>query len=267
MDPGDQEALGKALAGDARLRARLESLDESDRELRLRYPVESMGFFEESKPRSARSSTEERKNKKIPMVNARVSLLVAASLLCILLPVLYFVQNGIRNDALSTDRAKGAVAADYELYLYLKGGGELPLPDQAMLSEGNTVQLAYATPVGERYGVIFSIDGRSEVTLHYPYRKGQSSLLVSGRRTFLSEAYTLDDAPDYEVFVMVVSIEPLDVEAVLLEAEKIAGTPGTQAAGLQAVDLRHIEEKSRAAFEEFEVETLAVLKKSTDEEV
>jgi hypothetical protein len=85
--------------------------------------------------------------------------------------------------------------------------------------------------------------------MHYPYRRGQSSLLVSGRRTFLNEAYILDDAPDHEVFVFVVSEEPLNVDNVLHEARVIAGEPKTG-----------IEEKCKTVFAHYEVETLTILK-------
>jgi hypothetical protein len=160
-----------------------------------------------------------------------------------------------------TDRAKGAALSTVELSVFLKGDSEIPLSDQAVVGEGNTVQIAYKAPAGERYGVIFSIDGRSEVTMHYPYRGGQSSVLVSGKRTFLNEAYTLDDAPFYEVFVMVVSEKPLNAETVLLEAQSIAKTED-----IASVDLRSAEGKkrifgARAIFDGCDVETLKVLKK------
>jgi hypothetical protein len=146
---------------------------------------------------------------------------------------------------LQTDRTKGlADLLPVELSLYLKGEEEVVLSDQTVLEKGNTVQLAYTVPAGtEHYGVIFSVDGRAAVTMHYPYRKGQSSLLVSGKRTFLDEAYILDDAPDYEIFVMVVSEKPLDVDEILGEAQTI------------------IEEKNNAAFADCEVETITIFKK------
>jgi hypothetical protein len=173
------------------------------------------------------------------------------------LPLVYSIRNVEARNS-SQDRAKGAVLAGAELSLFLKGGMEIPLADHALLGEGDTVQLAYTASTGERYGVIFSIDGRSLVTMHYPYWKGQSSLLVSGKRTFLEEAYTLDDAPDYEVFVMVVSEEPLDAEAVLRKAQMIAANSGFPE--IKSQDVKSIEDKSRAAFESCEVETVTVLK-------
>jgi hypothetical protein len=154
----------------------------------------------------------------------------------------------------SVDRPKGFVSETPELAVYLKDNEEILLDNHALLSEGSTVQLAYTTPPGaERYGVIFSIDGRSVLTTHYPYWKGQSSILVSGKRTFLDEAYTLDDAPGYEVCVMVVSDEPLDTEEVLRKAQGLS-------LNLNPISLNSIEEESKALFEGCEVETVTVLK-------
>jgi hypothetical protein len=105
--------------------------------------------------------------------------------------------------------------------------------------------------------VIFSVDGRSAVTLHYPYRPGQSTQLVSGRRTFLSEAYTLDDAPDFEVFIMVVSAEPLDAQTVLRTARALGENAGDNTAQSGG-------ERSKAAFDGCEVETITMLKKASN---
>jgi hypothetical protein len=230
----DQEMIEEALAVDSGLRDRLEELDESDRDLRLRYPWESSRL----KPRRIIYAK----------TAARLAGLAALIVAGILVPVLYMT---FSTTSEPTDRIKGAVQTNSELLIYVKGE-DVFLSDQTMLHEGNTVQLAYITPAGtEHYGVIFSIDGRSAVTMHYPYRKGQSSLLVSGKRTFLNEAYTLDDAPDYEVFVLVISEKPLDADAVLRKARRIAGESKTV-----------IAEKSKAAFEGCEVETITILKKN-----
>jgi hypothetical protein len=249
LNPEDQQAMSEALQTDDELRSRLEGLEESDRKLRLLYPAEFFGLEKIRQLRIVRAKTIAR--------FAALAALVAAG---VILPVFYYfslsknkpdINNGIAISAvppdLQTDRTKGLTQGDLlpvELSLYLKGEEDVTLPNQTVLEKGNTVQLAYTVPAGaEYYGVIFSVDGRAAVTMHYPYRKGQSSLLVSGKRTFLNEAYILDDAPDYEIFVMVVSEKPLDVDAILGEAQTI------------------IEEKGSAAFADCEVETITIFKK------
>ena len=255
LDEEDRASVGTALAEDEGLRARLNSLDESDGELLRQYPAEFFGL-EQAAFRIARTRT-------------RVRLVGLAALVAvgILLPVLFTVvsrntldtRSGITIAAVPPqDRVKGNARLDCELSLFLRESQEAALGDHTVLAEGNTVQLAYTTPAGnEYYGVIFSVDGRSAVTLHYPYRPGQSTQLVSGRRTFLSEAYTLDDAPDFEVFVMVVSAEPLDAQAVLRTARALVENAGDNTA-------QSVGERSTAAFDDCEVETITVLKKASN---
>ncbi|MDR0457244.1 MAG: hypothetical protein LBH20_11250 [Treponema sp.] len=249
LSPQDQKMVEEALAVDGGLKDRLKELDESDRELRLRYLSESFRQRLQTQPQHfVRART-------VMRLTGLAALIVAG----ILVPVLYVVF--VRNDSaissgtlvasVPANRIKGTAQTASELLIYVKGE-EVFLPNQTALQEGDTVQLAYTAPAEtEHYGVIFSIDGRSAVTMHYPYRKGQSSLLVSGKRTFLNEAYTLDDAPGYEVFVLVVSEEPLDTDTVLRKAQRIAGESKIV-----------IEEKSKAAFEDCEVETITILKKN-----
>ena len=260
----DAAAVNGALASDEGLRLSMEQLDKSDAELRHRYPVEFFNFQDIPALRSQRPRLRFfRGNTSRSATGARLIGLAAVIIAGVLIPVLYFVLSTnaekpeIRGGTAlaSVDRTKGSVISGCELSVYLKDTQENILKDRAVLTEGNTVQLAYNVPAGdEYYGVIFSIDGRSVITMHYPYRKGQSSLLTAGKRTFLNEAYTLDDAPDYEIFVMVVSEEPLIAETVLREAQALAEDSGVR-------DPRFIEEKSREAFDGCDVKTITVLKK------
>jgi hypothetical protein len=258
LNPEDQQAIMEALVLDQGLKDRLNELDESDRELRLRYPLES--FLPEPVAFRERCLRFARTRK--PLLRLA---LIAAIVLAVAVPSFRFLSSRMEtrggiavaaapqglSGVFPADRAKGQTLAGSELAIYLKGNQEIMLPDQTVLEEGNTVQLAYTVPAEtEHYGVIFSIDGRSVVTMHYPYRSGQSSLLVSGRRTFLNEAYILDDAPDHEIFVFVVSKEPLNVDQVLHRAYQIASEPETLI----------IEEKCKTVFENCGVETVTILK-------
>jgi len=258
----ERKSVEAELEADGELRRRHESIDDSDRELRLRYPFESLDV-PAANPHRFRSS--ERKRFFTP---GRIwGFCAAGLLLCVLFPSLYYLRGqaiGARSETgtspvpgAGTDRVKGT-GTKTELSLYLKGNAVQSagqedsgnrLSDRTMLRAGNTVQLSYTTPPGAAYyGVIFSIDGRSTVTLHYPYRANQDSVLVAGKRTFLSEAYTLDDAPLFEIFFMVVSQNPLDTDEVLSTARKLAMDPKTAL------------EKSASAFTGCEVESITVRK-------
>jgi hypothetical protein len=146
------------------------------------------------------------------------------------------------------NRIKGNGGQGTELSVYLKTGNtEQKIPGGTVLRAGNTIQLSYLVNTNppplsgnpaagnpaaaliprEKYGVIFSIDGRSAVTLHFPYTPNQSTRLVTGKPVPLAEAYTLDDAPDCEIFFIVIDDEPLDTREVLRAAERLAGNPAT----------------------------------------
>jgi len=88
--------------------------------------------------------------------------------------------------------------------------------------------------------------------MHYPYSRGQSSLLVSGRKTYLAEAYTLDDAPDYEIFIMAVSERPLAADSVLGDVRRIIGG--------REVNQALIEETVGTVFKDCKTETITILK-------
>ena len=247
LSPSDKEAVENALARDTGLQSILKNMDDSDRELRLRYPVEDFSAdykFNTESPKALLLRI-----KGLP----RTALFAAALVLCILVPVSLLWRSN-----LSQDRAKGSVLSEIELALYLRGSHEMPLPQEALLEKGNTVQLAYSIPAGEHYGVIFSIDGRSVVTMHHPLNGGQSSLLVSGRRTYLNAAYTLDDAPDFELFVFLVSEEALDAQAVIQEARRITENTVYHDPFQQ---MGYIEDEIRTAFVNSEAEFLRMLKR------
>jgi len=268
LDQDDRQTIAGAMALDSSIRSRLEELDGSDRDLRLRYPFEYFNFENPDKEESGSdgSNPAPLKHRKMRLEKpaagnrmARFACIAAVAAVCIILPVIYFMQNNRENSP--QDRVKGLSRAETELSIYLKGSSELPISGEAVLQEGNTVQLAYSAPSGEHYGVIFSIDGRSTVTMHYPYREGQSSLLVSGKHTFLSEAYTLDDAPDFEVFIMVISENPLDPEKVLEEAERIAANSSNSPRIMEIIEGKHGISGQWAAFPGCEVKTITILKK------
>ena len=252
LDGEDQKTVEAILEADADLGVRLKKLIESDEELHHKYP---------------RLDLQDRKRRRrFSVFTGKFSMLkiAAAVVLVIMFPLVYFLNNSAAlenkmNDQVPgnySDRAKGVSQGSSSLSVYLKGDSDNPLTDKTLLTEGSTVQLAYTASAGDEcYGVIFSIDGRSEVTMHYPYRMGQSSLLVSGKRTLLDEAYTLDDAPGYEVFVMVVSTEMLEAASILRQAKGIA----VKAAG-SVVPEAAIEKECTDLFKGCDIKIATVLK-------
>jgi hypothetical protein len=231
----EREYIETALAQESRLAERLADIRRSDREIRNRYPPDGI---------LAMAAKINRRRVFPPLAWA---IGAAALVLCIALP--FF--RTLWSTGPLTDRVKGGDANLVELSVFLKSGApsaaDPQLADQAVLREGDTIQLAYTANAGS-YGVIFSIDGRSAVTMHYPYRLDQSAQLIPGKRIALDEAYTLDDAPDYELFFFVVSDKPLNVSRILRSAEQLARNPGTALA------------RSASAFRGYTVKTLVLRK-------
>lgn len=85
------------------------------------------------------------------------------------------------------------------------------------------LQLGYVA-AGQPYGVLLSIDGRAQVTLHFPASQQETTKLAAGQ-ALLSTAYQLDDAPLFERFVLVTSAQPIDVKAVMAAAQQLASAP------------------------------------------
>ena len=274
----ERKLVETELSLNGELRFRYEALESQDRELRQRYPwgqssllgLSSVTDHQDAAVAFERTSRFPRMSRLTTRKRLWV-LCAAALLLFVLFPSVYLLR-GRSPDAGALDEISGIAGAGpdrlkgmelkTELSIYLKESLSQPsipadegrkLPDSTLLREGNTVQLAYLTPPGDLYyGVIFSIDGRSVVTLHYPYRRQQSPILTVGKRTFLDEAYTLDDAPDFEIFFMVVSQDPLNAESVLKTAEELAKEPETALAKSAAA--------FAGAFMGCEVETITIRK-------
>jgi len=208
-----------ALAHNAALAEAFSGLERADNDFRQKFPMEK--FFSSEKFSQRPPARLNLRRSRAPAVVW--GLCAAALILVIAFPLLIFKN---RSSGGIDDRMKGAANENApELSVYLRDnftGGSIELADQAGISEGNTIQLAYRVKSGDKYGVIFSIDGRSTVTLHYPYRSGLSTRLTSGKAVPLDEAYTLDDAPDYEMFFFVTNNNPLDVRGVLDAAQNLA---------------------------------------------
>lgn len=100
-----------------------------------------------------------------------------------------------------------------QLFIYRKNGEDAELlKKQAAVKEGDELQLAFNTN-GNSNILIFSIDGAGNVTNHYPQEKLISeSIIPTAGTTYLDYSYELDDAPSYEVFVIIAADKPFSLE-------------------------------------------------------
>jgi len=249
LDIEDKKKIKEELSVNIILNQKLQDLLSSDEQLLCNFPCPD--FSVPARKKSVFSFP----------VYLRIAALVIAA---IMFPVIIIVNN-FNKPIEGPDRIKGVVQDGYKFNVFLDGASDRPLADFSVLPEGCTVQLEYAVPAGYNYyGYIFSVDGRSVITIHYPYERGQSSMLVSGKPVLLSEAYILDDAPDYEVFIMVLSRSDFGTGVINIGATEICKkiyevfNNKTEYFGNIA---KVIEREGKSIFPDCDIKTVIVLKK------
>lgn len=105
------------------------------------------------------------------------------------------------------------------VYRRTSGGSEPLLPGTAV-APGEELRLGWIVDAPVR-GAIVSLDGRGVVTPHWP-ATGAGTLQRG--RVLLDHAYALDDAPDFERFVLVTGPD-VELEAALRAAKAVAAAP------------------------------------------
>lgn len=99
------------------------------------------------------------------------------------------------------------------LFLYRNHDGKPePLAERSVVRSGDVLQAAYLVTQPTQ-GAVLSVDGDRNVTVHLAVQ-GRSAPLASGGEHPLEFSYELDQAPLYEVFVLVTSATPFDVEPI-----------------------------------------------------
>ncbi|MBN1961938.1 MAG: hypothetical protein JW841_13415 [Deltaproteobacteria bacterium] len=88
---------------------------------------------------------------------------------------------------------------------------------------GDLLQLAYV-PSDSTYGMIISMDGSGNVTLHFPENSTGNTALTKGGAA-LPHSYELDDAPLFERFIFITAKHPIPVGAILARAHALARNP------------------------------------------
>ncbi len=102
-----------------------------------------------------------------------------------------------------------------------KDDGVVRLGTSASVRPGDVIQLSYLIDQ-PAYGAVVSVDGRGAVTWHLPEDGTTAQTLAPGRPVELAHSYRLDDAPSFETFYLVTSLQPFDLKAVQRAAEESA---------------------------------------------
>jgi hypothetical protein len=224
----EQDALGELplhcdpdirtrLEAEPQRAARLAELQVSNRQILADYPPEQMA--REIRIRAEREVTQERRQMALRLAKVGVPAMILLALAVIFLAPMIF-ETGKPEEGLlppEATRVKGPAS----LFLHRKvATGDEKLESGSPAKPGDLIQISYAAREAN-HGVIFSVDGRGQVSLHFPDNESGPTILKKKGMVSLDFSYELDDAPDFERFFIVSSKEPIDVRRVLKAAEDL----------------------------------------------
>ena len=214
------EARARELRADPLVRARMEELSASNREILERYPPEVMG--RRIGWRLEKGERPQGFNPALAGLRRPLPRLVPAAALAVLLVAVGVVALAPWREGIEVTRVKGARP---HLVVYRKtDAGAETLAAGIGVRAGDVLQIGYVA-AARKYGVIFSIDGRGVLTLHFPAGPAASSLLEREGETMLDYGYQLDDAPGFERFFLVTSDRVPPIAEVLAAGRRLASDP------------------------------------------
>lgn len=210
------------------LQKELDALEESDAEILKKYPPRDMAAAISEKLAAGAPEEENSKIKAFPAFKAfRYTAVAAAAALVIVLGI-SFLNNPAAtstggmvaaSDGLAKERVKGL---NPSLKIYRRTGDSAEiLANRDAAYERDLLQIEYIAG-SFRYGVIFSIDGRGTVTMHFPTYAGIAAELDHNGAVLLPYSYELDDAPDFERFFFITGGSSFDIDEVLDAAYELA---------------------------------------------
>ena len=235
--PGKRtKEIKKCLKTDAQLREKIEEIKKSNREILSEYPpdfvVPKILNRYNYNSRVVRDEKQEI-TRPIPIFFRRILYASPAFALALVVIILLFpLQKGDvdfpRGDGKDDILVKGMDDVDMsksQLLIHRKCTDHIELlQDGTRGKAGDLLQLAYVA-VKESYGVILSIDGNGNVTLHFPDKKNTPTSLEQDKKILLPNAIELDNAPEFERFFFLTSGLEINVEEILNKAKNLATNP------------------------------------------
>lgn len=144
---------------------------------------------------------------------------LSLSLVLVLIMGVFFNTNF--ND---TERLKGE-SVD-RLFFYKSTNGVVSEFDTSQtIKKGDLIQISFLSSNYE-YGIIFSVDGNSKSTMHYPPEEDKiyAAILPLEIKININSAYELDNAPSFETFYFVLAHNEFNIENVksdIINKEKL----------------------------------------------
>ncbi|MCK5153735.1 MAG: hypothetical protein KAQ93_05190 [Spirochaetales bacterium] len=190
----------------------LKDIELSNKEILEKYPP---SFIKEGILRKLNNKSETKSKKTDFRSFTLKAVPIAAALIFLTLNLSHLNQTTSQDNII---RSKGLTP---ELSVYIdRNNAPSELFNNDIVSESDLIQLTY-NAAGNKYGVIFSIDGRGVITLHYPEDKNSTPLIDPNGSHALPFSYELDDAPAFERFFFVSSKQVFDISTILKSAENI----------------------------------------------
>lgn len=197
------------------LAEKINTIKKSNDNILKEYPSEYFENLIEQKSKSKiLNSNTQKKEKFFPKLTKKSSVLAAAVLCCMTAIFILFINpfNGTQENIIQNGtRFKGD---SRKLFIYKKtdSGTELLKPG-THVSQNDLIQVAYFS-ANDRYGMIISIDGNKNITLHYP-GENKNTELKTKKTIPLENSYKLDNAPEYEIFYLITASKPIDINYIL----------------------------------------------------
>ncbi|MCK5673730.1 MAG: hypothetical protein KAH95_10145 [Spirochaetales bacterium] len=190
----------------------LKGIELSNKEIIEQYPP---SFIKEGIIRKLNNTTEKQVKKQDFRFYMLRAVPIAAALVILTLNLSQLYKTQTPNEII---RSKGLTP---ELSIYIdKNNSPFELFNNDFVSTSDLIQMTY-NAAGNKYGVIFSIDGRGVITLHYPEDKNSTPIIDPNGIHALPFSYELDDAPEFERFFFVSSKQEFDISTILKSAENI----------------------------------------------
>ena len=236
LEPDEKIMLEKRFEDPQDLKNEVEKLEASDREILEKYkPADMAGKIEallvETDGRGE-TETDAGDRKRGPVIirfkAIRYTAIAAAAALAVIIGITSYTGGGTSygnltaaSDTTATERVKG-LKPSMKIYRRTPDSAEI-LKNRDYASEKDLLQIEYIAG-SFRYGVIFSIDGRGVLTMHYPTYEGIAAELDHNGAILLPYAYELDDAPEFERFFFVTGGSDFDIDEVLDAAHELAAS-------------------------------------------
>lgn len=195
-------------------------IDASNADILAKYPPRMMAARIQDR---LQKSTRPRAAKSRYFAAALTTTALATALLAVfVLPTDISTDSPVQNQQIEPGIRYKGLKPSLQIWRQTESNPE-QLENNALATAGDRLQLRFQA-AGAQHGLIASIDGRGQTTLHFPDFEGGDTTLPQGAST-LNHSYQLDDAPEFERFFFITSAAPIDSAAVLDALEEFAEHP------------------------------------------